>query len=246
MSSSSPIQLNYLVFDDENEEKNQNHLNVIISGFHFNLIFINPNEFYHVQDDIFDIDDFKQKIVDETKGLQINLVATDWNMLAKTANYNEVNGLEIIEILIHINEKYKKCPFLIYSGNPSEASKVLVSKIKAEVLQEGNNEPKNEPISSLQLLSLLLELRIKFCARSSRFDEIKTLIKGQKTISLIVLNSLANFDGNSIINTGNEYYDGKKIKDLLDLISKDNDLGLKFIREFIELSIANYTELNVE
>ena len=49
---------------------------------------------------------------------------------------------------------------------------------------------------------------------------------------------------NTIVNTGNGAFDGKKIGSLVDLISQNNDLGLKFIREFMELSIANYTKIN--
>ncbi|MEO8947305.1 MAG: hypothetical protein ABI308_02780 [Mucilaginibacter sp.] len=239
MSSFDPIQLNYLVFDDENEEKNQNALHVKIPGFTCNLVFINPNDFYQVDKDEFDIEGFTNHITQSTQGLFISLIATDWNMLAKTTNYNEINGLQVVEIMLGINQKYRKCPFLIYSGKPNEASQVLISKIQNEL----NNED-NQPIYSLELLSLLLELRIKFCARNSRFEEIVTIAKGQKSISQIVLNSLEKFNRNTVINTGNEVFDGQTFGSLVDLISQDNDLGLKFIREFIELSIANYSELN--
>lgn len=240
MSSSDPIQLNYLVFDDEEEERNQNNLNVKIPGFICNLLFVNPTDFFAASENKFDIDGFKKEIENKTKGYYISLIATDWNMLQKTDNHPELNGLEIIEILLKINEKYRKCPFLIYSGKPQEASNVLISKLKGEIC----TDVVREPIYSLQLLSLLLELRVKFCARHSRFDEIKTLIKGEKSISLIVLALLANFDSNLLVNTGNEYYDGRKIGDLIDMLSQDNDQGFKFVREFIELSIANYTEIN--
>ncbi|MGQ3013460.1 MAG: hypothetical protein ACT6QS_07125 [Flavobacteriales bacterium] len=240
MSSSDPIQLNYLVFDDEEEEKNQNNLNVKVSGFTCNLIFVNPTDFFIAEDNQFDAEGLKAEIVAKTQGFHISLVATDWNMLPATANHAELNGLEIIETLLRINDKYRKCPFLIYSGKPQEASNVMIEKLRAEIC---SGEVK-EPIYALQLLSLLLELKIKFCARGSRFAEINTLIKGEKSISLIVLNLLANVDRNLLINTGNEYYDGKRIGDLIDMLSKDNDQGFKFVREFIELSIANYTEIN--
>lgn len=239
MSTTAPIQINYLVFDDENEEINQNIINVTIPGFGFNLVFINPNDFYVVEDDTFDIDGFKHAITEGTKGLFISMIATDWNMLKKTTNYNEINGLEIVEIMLSVNTKYRKCPFLIYSGKPNEASQILISKIQEEI-----NTGQNEPIYSLELLSLLLELRIKFCARNSRFNEMIMLIKGEKTISQIVLNLLSNFGSNKIINSGNGAFDGKTIESLVDLISENNDLGLKFIREFMELSIANYTEIS--
>ena len=46
-----------------------------------------------------------------------------------------------------------------------------------------------------------------------------------------------------IINTGNVNYDGKSISEVLN--GDDIDIrGLKFIREFIDLSIAHYSKLN--
>src|SRR4051812_27786064 len=110
MSSFDPIQLNYLVFDDENEEQNQNALHVKIPGFSCNLVFVNPNDFYIVDKDEFDLEGFKSYITKSTQGLFISLIATDWNMLKQTTNYNEVNGLEVVEIMLGINPKYRKCP----------------------------------------------------------------------------------------------------------------------------------------
>lgn len=240
MSSGNPIQLNYLVFDDEDEEQNQNALKVKIPGFECNLIFFNPNHYYNADNNTFDITAFKEKIFNDTKGQHIDLIATDWNMLQATENHDEINGLAIIDILLELNTKYRKCTFLIYSGKPQEASNVILSKIRKEVCNKNQ-----EPINAMEILSLLLELKIKFCARNQRFDEIITLIKGEKTISSIVLNLLASFDDNIVINTGNTFYDGKTIGSLIELISENNDLGLKFIREFMELSIANYSEINV-
>jgi hypothetical protein len=87
-------------------------------------------------------------------------------------------------------------------------------------------------------------LKIKFCKRDEqRFEEIKTLLKQSNTISNVVLDSLISFDENTIVNTGNSDYDGKRIADILDLNHQDIG-GLKFIREFIELSIAHYSNLN--
>jgi len=234
------IPLTYLVFDDEDDELNQNKLNVKIAGMSCDVIFFNPNNYYDADNDEFNVDNFKEDILEICKGKQIHLVASDWNMLKPTSNYPEVNALQIMQILIEINPKYKKVQYLIYSGNPKQVSTILMEKIKEEL----DNEVE-ELIYSKELLSMLLELKIKFSPRGSRFDEISTLINSSKTISLIVLNSLSAFEENVIHNTGNSTFDGKNIKDLLNLISQNNDLGLKFIREFIELSIANYSEINV-
>lgn len=239
MATSKKLPLNYIVFDDEAGELDQNKMNVTVPGIECNLIFINPVEYWDVDSDEFKMDDFSQKIDDEITGKQINLIASDWNMVPKTANHKEINALEIIKLLVSKNDKFKKTQYLIYSGKPKEVSEVLVSEIKDEI-----ETTDGEPIYSKQLLSMLLELKIKFCTRTERFNEINTLITNSKTISLIVLNALSNFDRNLVHNTGNDYFDGKEIGALIDLISQDDGLGLKFIREIIELSIAHYSRLN--
>ncbi|WP_185212828.1 hypothetical protein [Sphingobacterium mizutaii] len=238
MSSTEPLKINYLVFDDEGKEFALNQKNVKSPGIECNVIFFNPNDYYDALNDEFKINEFIVDIKQKIEGKYISLVASDWNMLRKTANYPEVNALQIIQILLGINDKHKKTHYLIYSGNPSEVSTVLIDLIKNEL------EKKNEPIYSKELLSLLLELKIKFSSRGERFTEIQTLIKSSKTISLILLNSLSSFEKLKLHNTGNECFDGRSIEELLDLIAQNNDLGLKFIREFIEMSIANYTDLN--
>lgn len=93
-------------------------------------------------------------------------------------------------------------------------------------------------------ISMLLELRIKCHKRNdnSRFEEIKTLLNQTNTISNMVLNTVHSYEDHTI-NMGNEIYDGKKIKDIISSYELDNG-GLKFIREFIELSIAHYTNLS--
>lgn len=238
MASSNKIILNYLVFDDEDEEINQNKLNVSVPGMECNLIFVNPVKYWNQETNEFDIDNFSLKLEQLLQGVQINLIASDWNMVPKTENYEEINALEIIKILSQKNDKFKKVQYLIYSGKPKEVSQVLITGIKNDL------ESSDEPIYSKELLSLLLEMKIKFSSRNERFNEMNTLIRSSKTISLIVLNTLNLFDENMISQTGNAYYDGKKIGYLLDLISQNNDLGLKFIREIIELSIAHYSKLN--
>jgi hypothetical protein len=232
------IELNYLVFDDENEEENQFHSNVTIAGCECKLNFINPVNFWNKDTNEFELNKFKEELDHLIKGKQINLIASDWNMVPITNNYQEVNALEIIRILVNYNSKFKKVPCLIYSGKLSDATQVLLSEIKNDI------ESNDLPIQSKELLGMLLEMKIKFCTRNERFSEIKALINNSKTISLIFLNALAKFDHNIVHNTGNECFDGKKIGELIGLSSQDNDLGLKFIREIIELSISHYSKLN--
>ena len=238
MASSNKILLNYLVFDDENDEENQNRINVKVPGIECNLIFINPVEFWDHDTDDFKIKEFEKYLDDKLRGKQINLIASDWNMVPETNNYGPINALAVIKILIKKNVKFKKIQYLIYSGKPKEVSEVIISEIKGEL------ESAEEPIYSKELLSMLLEMKLKFCSRNERFNEINTLINNNKTISLIVLNSLNQLDRNTIHSMGNEYFDGRKIGDLLNLISENNDLGLKFIREIIDMSIAYYSKLN--
>ena len=238
MASGDKILVNYLVFDDENEEINQNKSNVRVPGFDCQLTFINPANYWNQDTNEFELDKFGEELDELLKGKQINLIASDWNMVPKTENYQEVNALEIIKILVKKNNKFKKIQYLIYSGKPKEVSQVLISEIQTDLSSN------DEPIYSKELLSMLLEMKIKFCARNERFNEVNTLINSNKTISLIVLNALGQFDQNMIHNTGNEFFDGRKIGTLLDLISQNNDLGLKFIREIIELSISYYSKLN--
>jgi len=238
MATSKKILLNYLVFDDEDEEINQNKSNVSVHGFDCDLIFINPANYWDQDTNEFEIDRFNKEIDDLIQGKQINLIASDWNMVPETENYKEVNALEVIKILVNKNPKFKKIQYLIYSGKPKEVSQVLISEIQSDL------ESNDEPIHSKELLSMLLEMKIKFCSRSERFNEINTLINNNKTISLIVLNALSQFDQNTVHNTGNEYFDGREIGNLLDLISQNNDMGLKFIREIIEISVSHYSRLN--
>ena len=238
MSTSNKILLNYLVFDDENEEISQNKSSVGVPGFDCQLIFVNPVNCWNQDTNEFELERFNSELEQVTLGKQINLIASDWNMVPQTVNHKEINALEIIKILVNKNPKFKKIQYLIYSGQPKEVSQVLLSEIQTDL------QSNDEPIYSKELLSMLLEMKIKFCSRKERFNEVNTLINSNKTISLIVLNALNRFDNNTVIKTGNDFFDDKKIGELLDLISKKNDLGLKFIREIIELSISHYTKLN--
>lgn len=238
MASSDKIPVNYLVFDDQNEEADQNKIEVSIKGMKCNLIFLNPLEFLDPDTNIYDIESLTQRIKELVLGKEISLIASDWNMVPQSENYGEINALEIIKILVGIHEKFKKTQYLIYSGKPKDVSSVIFKTLKKEM------EKGDEPIQSKELLSLLLALKIKFSNRNQRFEEINTLIKSGKTISLIVLNALSKFESHMVVETGNEHFDGRSIEELLDLISQGDDKGLKFISEFIDLSIANYTELN--
>lgn len=239
MSSTRPILLNYLVFDDDPEAPEQYKKNIIIKGYETNLIFINPTNFFDVDKNSFQEDLFINAINDAIKGLNINLVISDWNILPSNDGYKGLVGWDILECILKVKEKLKSRTFLIYSADIKKASKYILKKITEEIKANPEND-----IPSLDFVSKILELKIKFCKRDeNRFGEIITLLKESNTISNIVLNSILSFDQNAIINTGNLDFDGKRITDIINGPSPDIE-SLKFIREFIELSIANYTELN--
>jgi hypothetical protein len=237
MSSSQPISLNYLVFDDDNDAKKQYQSNINIPSCDCNIIFINPVDFFDADSNIFNGEGFISDICEKTKGININLIISDWNILPPNEDgFSGIVGWDIIEYVIKAKDKLKSRSFLIYSADLKKASKYIIDRIKGDI-------DKDDLITSLDFVTEILELKLKFCKRDdNRFAEIVTLLKSSNTISNIVLNSILNFDKNTVINTGNEHFDGKQISDL---INDNPDVnGLKFIREFIELSIANYTELN--
>ncbi|MNL79882.1 hypothetical protein D3C87_2065830 [compost metagenome] len=70
------------------------------------------------------------------------------------------------------------------------------------------------------------------------------MIKSDITINNIVLSSFSKF-GLTTIQTGNSDYDGKSLNEILELIDQNDIKGQRFIKEFIDLSIAHYTHLNV-
>jgi hypothetical protein len=241
MSSNRPVTLNYLVFDDDPEAPEQYKKNVTIKGYETELIFINPTDFFNVEKNIFEQEEFIKSIDGLTKGININLIISDWNILPSNDGFSGLVGWDVLECILKAKEKLKSRTFLIYSADINKASIYILDKITSEITAN-----KGDAIPSLAFISKLLELRIKFCKRDdNRFGEIVTLLLESNTISNIVLNSILSFDQNVIINTGNSDFDGKKVGDIINSVSPDNG-GLKFIREFIELSIANYTELNAK
>lgn len=235
----SQIELNYLVFDDDPDAPNQYKNRVTITGCIINSICINPVHYFDAESNTFNNEEFKNEILKKTRGRNINLIISDWNIMKASEGFDGVVGWNIVEMVLQTNEKFKSRTFLIYSSDIKKASKYIFSKIKSEI----DSNPEGA-IPSLNFISEMLNLSIKFCKRDdNRFDEIRTLLRESNTISNIVLDSIISFDQNMIINTGNSDYDGKKISDILN----NSDLnigGLKFIREFIELSVSHYSEIN--
>lgn len=236
----SQVELNYLVFDDDSDAPNQYNNKITIDGCQVNSIVINPLDSYNVEKNEFEYEKFKTEVLEKSKGRNINLIISDWNIIAENPEgFKGIKGWDIIENLLEIKDRWKSKTFLIYSSDIKKASDYIIGKIKNEL----ENQP-DDIIPSLNFISKVIELKVKFCRRDDqRFQEIKTLLRESNTISNVVLDSIISFDSNMVINTGNRDFDGKRITDILNTDSLDIG-GLKFIKEFIDLSISHYSRLN--
>lgn len=234
------IELNYLVFDDDAEASNQYIDKIRIEGCEVNPIVINPLDSYDVGSNTFEFEKFQSEVVERSKGRNINLIITDWNIISENKDgFAGIKGWDIIEKVLETREKWKSRTFLIYSSDIKKASDYVIGRIKKEI----ESQP-DDVIPSLDFISKIIELKIKFCKRDDqRFQEIKTLLKESNTISNVVLDSVLSFDSNMVINTGNSDFDGKRISEILNTNNIDVG-GLKFIKEFIDLSISHYSKLN--
>jgi len=236
----SQVELNYLVFDDDPDAPYQYNNKINIDGCQVNPIVINPKGSFDVETNKFKFENFRNEVLEKTMGRNINLIITDWNILAENADgFAGIKGWDIIESVLEIKEKWKSKTFLIYSSDIKKASDFVIGKIKNEL----ENQP-DDIIPALNFISKVIELKVKFCRRDDqRFQEITTLLRESNTISNVVLNSILSFDSNMVINTGNSDFDGKRISDILNTNNLEIG-GLKFIKEFIDLSISHYSRLN--
>lgn len=241
MASTDKIPLRYLVFDDDDEAENQYKRSVKIEGYECIPIYINPTDFFDPDNNKFKQEEFIATIIQKTAGVNINLIVTDWNIIDENAGYKGLVGWDILEYVINTKDKLKSRPFFVYSSDIKKASKYILSKISQEVC---NGKDKIDDLSLNNFIADILQLKVKFWKRDgTHFNEIITLLRDSNTISNIVLDSILSFDENMVINTGNVNYDGKSIVEILN--GDDIDIrGLKFIREFIDLSIAHYSKLN--
>lgn len=241
MASTDKIQLRYLVFDDDDEAENQYKRNVKIDGYECIPIYINPTDFFDAHNNKFKQEEFIAAINQKTAGVNINLIVTDWNIINEDKDFKGLVGWDILEHVINTKDKLKSKPFFIYSSDIKKASKYILNKISHEVCK---SEGKVDDLSLHNFIADILQIRVKFWKRDgTQFNEIVTLLKDSNTISNIVLDSILSFNQNMVINTGNINYDGKSINEILNGVDIDIK-GLKFIREFINLSIAHYSKLN--
>lgn len=235
MGLNAKIPLNYLVFDDNQEAEKIYQESVKINSCVCNIYYINPKDFYNEEDNSFNEDEFISYIKKKTEGIHISLIATDWHILPKIGEFPGVFGWDVIEYAIRAKETFEKRVFLIYSSNMSDVLKHINKKIR---------EDDNFSESINDFTKKALELKINFINRNEDVSQkIKDLLSKNNTISNIVLDTIQSYHKNTIINMGHEY-DYKVISEILN--DDKNIQGIRFIRELIELSIANFTELNDE
>ena len=97
MGNQSKIDLHYLVFDDDSDQEDLLIKEIKMPGCNCNLIFINPEKYYDVETNSFDKKAFKDKVIEESQGKEIRLIATDWNLINKSDKFNGICGWDIIE-----------------------------------------------------------------------------------------------------------------------------------------------------
>ena len=155
--------------------------------------------------------------------------------MPKIGEFPGIFGWDVIEYAIKAKETFEKRVFLIYSSNMSDVQRHISNKIR-----EGENFEE----SLNNFTKKALKLKINFTNRNESVPQkIKDLLSENNTISNVVLDTIQSYHKNTIINMGHEY-DYKVISEILN--DDKNIQGIKFIRELIELSIANFTELNDE
>lgn len=234
----------FLVFDDDPAQNKIIESRILENLREFEVYYdlIDPKQFIDLENSTFREDDFKDFVFEKTKGKTINVIASDCNLI-KIDEFT-VQGIDLISILLSETRKKYNCPFILYSGKAKDASIHIVNKIKKATDLEFKEQ--DSDINSITVLKNLMQARISFSGRNeeSYCDEIINVIKSDITINNIVLSSFSKF-GLTTIQTGNSDYDGKSLNEILELIDQNDVKGQRFIKEFIDLSIAHYTHLNV-
>lgn len=232
----------FLVFDDDPAQEEIIRKKIIdqLGEYELEYDLINPKDFINLETNSFKEEDFKNYVFEKTKGKHISVIASDCNLI-KIENFI-YQGIDLISLLLTEVRKNYKCPFILYSGKAKDASTHIINKIKYEIENELEDD---KDINSIQILKNLMEARINFSGRldDSYCDEIIKVIKSDLNTNEIIFNSFKKF-GLTKINIGNNDYDGKSLDEVLELIYHQDIKGQRFIKEFLELSIAHYSNLN--
>src|SRR5690606_6686219 len=151
----SQVELNYLVFDDDSDAPNQYNNKINIDGCQVNPIIINPKDHFDVDTNQFEHQRFKEEVLEKSKGRNINLIITDWNLLPENQDgFAGIKGWDIIEFVLAIKDIWKSKTFLIYSSDIRKASSYIIGKIKNEL----ENKP-DDIIPALDFISKVIELK---------------------------------------------------------------------------------------
>lgn len=236
------VSVYFIVFDDD---PGQNKIieSKILDGlkeYEVSYDLINPKDFVDIERNSFRNEEFKNFVFEKSKGKSISVIASDCNLI--TIEDFKVQGIDVVSILLSDERKNYNVPFILYSGKLDEASRHIIKKIQTEAKDIENDQ---FDINSIDILKHLMLAKIKFSGRNqdSYCSEIIRLIKSEISIKDIIQNEFNKF-GLTKINIGNSDYDGKSLDEIISLIDTNDIRGQRFIKEFTDLSIANYTHLN--
>ena len=113
MGAKTNISLNYLLFDDDTTAEEKYRREVTINGCTCNIIYINPLDFYIADTNNFNKEAFISHIKTQTRGKEINLIATDWKTRGKemkSAIYWSIRN-RILNLIFYIKKVSLKIKF---------------------------------------------------------------------------------------------------------------------------------------
>lgn len=236
------VSVYFIVFDDDSGQNKIIESKILDGLKEYDVYYdlINPKDFVDIENNSFKNQEFKNFVFEKSKGKSISVIASDCNLI--TIEDFKLQGIDIVSLLLSDERKNYNVPFILYSGKLDEASRHIIEKIQIEAKNIQSNDV---DINSIDILKHLMLAKIKFSGRNedSYCSEIIRLIKSEISIKDIIQNEFNKF-GLTKINIGNSEYDGKSLDEIVSLIDNNDIRGQRFIKEFIDLSIANYAYLN--
>jgi hypothetical protein len=237
------VKVNFLVFDDDSNQKKIIQSRIIdrIKEYDVKFWLVDPSEFINIEENVFKEQAFLDFVFEETKGYNINVIASDCNLI-KIEDFI-VQGIDLVSILLSETRKTYASPFILYSGKLEESSKHILEKIQKQVSETIGTG--SYDINAVGILKHLMKARIIFSGRNedSYCDEIIKIIKSEIDIGDLLVSSFNKF-GKTRLNTGNSIYDGRTLNEIVVLLEESNVNSQRFVQEFTELAIAHYTAIN--
>ncbi len=214
-----------IVIDDNDQTKDVDEKivqNLKRDGILVKSIIINPNtrEFFNDNSDI-DLEKLIEGVKQRAAGHHIDLVACDYEL-----GEEHVNGFTVIEKLRE--ERFKKCPIILYSGKED--------KVIADIF----NSPKSDA-DKKQRLTKLIKCRIaKFVDRTGYTSEVIGNLK-KANITSILLRKLKEHESKTI--TSIESLSQHNLGEMAEKI-ENNQLDEQLITEIVELTLAHYISID--